>query len=854
MACSYRHIPSRPADIRWLRTFCYLLASIGIAFLSAATASAQQGEDLPLRLSGVNPDGIRTTATESWGAYSFALTNFTDKDRLGRVLVYFEHRPDVQYGRDVWVPAHSTRWSWLLVGPTEAQAGTGRREIGTLLYDRTDGQDRLILPPEAMGRIRSRAVAYREREPTTAILLDEEGPDPPRYAQLPQPDSPNQESLSLARAFRLMVRQSGIVQRVERGQIAPMAKAFDGIDHFILASNRIADDPTGMRALRHWLQQGGKVWVMLDRVYPKTVAPLLGDALDFELVDRVDLTHFQIQPHSEGERLSEPPLPQAHDRPVEFARVLLPAHELIRHSVNGWPVWFTRKVGRGEVIFTTLGFRGWVRARTPRDNEPGSPFAADPSFPVPISPLDEIGMVLQPPPEKRTFGVESFQPMLTEEIGYSVIGRGTVIGTIGAFLLAGLALGFALRRSSRPELLGWLGPAAALGAAGVFLLLGEFSRRSVPPTVAVGQIVNAVPGKDEAAVRGLLAVYRPESGIVEAGADEGGFFELDMSGIEGQVRRLVLTDMDTWRWENLTLPAGVRAGSFHDSFRIGEPIRAVARFGPEGLEGKITGPCQELADALLSTPSGRNLSLHLRPDGSFRAGNADILPKGDFLTGAVLSDRQQKRQAIYRAFLNRPRTVGEPGASTSGGNVVLAWAKPLDLPFHLSSEARRVGSALVVVPLQLEKSAPATTVSIPGPLLTYQRILDAGPIRPVLESREAIDMHLRFQLPREVLPFQVERGRLTVKIDAPSRRVTIAGRENTRLVPLHSTDSPLDPMRVEITEPGLLRLDPDGGLHLNLTISDMIQREKARTSGQVTEKWTIDNLELEVSGRTSLEQ
>ncbi|HLJ94998.1 MAG TPA: hypothetical protein VKU02_17615 [Gemmataceae bacterium] len=809
--------------------------------------AAQQGEAVPLRLSGVNPGGFRTNATESWGAYTFALTNFTEKDRLARVLVFFQHRPEVQYGRDVWVPAHSTRSSWLLVGPVEAQAPAGRREIEILLYDRTDGQDRLILPPEAAGRVRGRGVPYQQREPTTAILLDEEGPEPPPFAQLPQPESRDEESFTLARAFRLMIHRSESIQRINSGSMTPLAKTFDGIDHLILASNRIADDPTSTRALRHWLQQGGRVWVMLDRVEPKVLAPLLGDALDFQLVDRIGLNSFRIQSNLVRETMPEPE--QKHDRPVEFARVLLPAHEQMRHSINGWPLWFTRKVGRGEVVFTTLSYRGWVRPRLPSDQ--AASFPQFPMFPVPLSPLDEIAAVLQPPPDINTFHVESFQPMLTEEIGYAVIGRGTVVLTFGFFLLSALALGIALRRSSRPELLGWLGPAASLGAAGVFFLMGESSRRSAPTTVAVGQIVHAVSGKDEAAVTGLLAMYRPNSGPAEAGADEGGFFDLDTSGIEGQTRRLILTDLDKWHWENMTLPAGVRAGSFQDSLRIGEPIRAVARFGPAGLEGKITGPCQELADAVATTPSGRNLAIHLGSDGSFRAGPSDVLPKGEFLTEAVLSDRQQKRQAIYRAFLKRSGA----GLAQGGDNVVLAWAKALDLPFHLEPEARRVGSALLVVPLQLERSAPGTAVSIPGPFISCQRIVDAGPIRLVMEGKVNMDMHLRFQLPREVLPFKAERARLTLKIDAPSRRVTIAGLQDSQATPLRSVDSPLDPLRLDITDERLLHLDAEGGLHLNVTIGNTFQgKSEAAAPQQVTEKWTIDYLELDVSGRTKSDE
>ncbi len=50
----------------------------------------------------------RTSVTSSWGIFSFNLINPGEQDRLARVLVYNAAEPDVQYGRDVWVPARST--------------------------------------------------------------------------------------------------------------------------------------------------------------------------------------------------------------------------------------------------------------------------------------------------------------------------------------------------------------------------------------------------------------------------------------------------------------------------------------------------------------------------------------------------------------------------------------------------------------------------------------------------------------------------------------------------------------------------------------------------------------------------
>ena len=67
---------------------------------------------------------------------------------------------------------------------------------------------------------------------------------------------------------------------------------------------------------------------------------------------------------------------------------------------------------------------------------------------------------------------------LCQEIGYSVVSRTTLALVFAAFLATTLALGLVLRRTRRPELLGWLAPVAALGTAAVLATLGESSRRT----------------------------------------------------------------------------------------------------------------------------------------------------------------------------------------------------------------------------------------------------------------------------------------------------------------------------------------------------------------------------------------
>jgi hypothetical protein len=812
------------------------LVSAGLlaGLLACPPAAAQRPPPGDWRLAGMVPGGARGSVTESWGTFDFTLTNRSDADRLARVLVFFGGHPDVQYGRDLWVPARSTLSSWLLAGPAAPQPKglfPHSREVQVLLYERGEDPGRLVLPPTEE-RIRSRVVLYRKREPSATILLDPPDLSPPPDGEVPRPESPDDESTRLVRVFRHTREMSGYVPQVLPGPLPIIPEAFEGIDQFVIASNRIATDAPGLRALRRWVERGGKVWVMLDRVDLEAIAPLLGDALDFEVVDRVGLTHFAVAGPP-----GTPAVEQAHERPVSFARVLLPAGEQAPHTVNGWPAWFTRQVGRGRVVVTTLGPRGWYRPRTRRDPPTRDEHHA--RLPVERAPFLAVADQLQLPPVK-SFAVKSFQQSLAEEIGYAIVPRRTVALLFAAFLVAVVASGVAVRRSRRPELAGWLAPGAALLTSAAILALAGWSRSDAPATVATGQLVDAVTGVPEAAVHGLLAVHRPEGGPLEPAAEDGGLFDLDMAGSEGQARRLILTDVGAWHWENLHLPAGVRLASFRGTVATGEPLAAVGHLGPEGIEGHLSaGPFEGCTDALISPPAGRNLAVRLRPDGDFHAGGQDVLAPGQFLAGTLLSDRQQRRQELYREVLKYPL-----GARRPGELFLLAWARPIDLGFRLAPEARGAGMALLRVPLRLERPAPGTRVTIPGPLVACRRLRDGRQTGLTLESGEPADMDLRFQVPAAALPLEVERARLIAHVEAPGRRLTVSGQQGGKRVEVHRIDSPHDALQVDLP-PALLQQDPEGGLHVHIALGEDAASGDAKHH---SEKWTIRYIEMEVSG------
>jgi hypothetical protein len=805
--------------------------------LAACATAAAQGPETSLHLKSLSPVGVRSHLTESWGSLGFALSNSAAEDKEARVLTFYAGAPDRQYGRDVWVPAKATLWSWFCIGPPPGPPDRNVVELKSLLYDRTGGQEHLLRSPQGPP-LHSELVRFYRREPGTTVLLDADIADGSQAPLSPRDEARAKDVRDLVRVFRHRWGFSERLNLVKQRFLPPVPEALEGIEHFVLGSDRMVDDVAGQRALREWLQRGGSLWVLLDLVEPGTVATLLGDVLDFQVVDRVSLTSLHVRSGPANPYRAEAQATET-EEPVDFVRVLAP-HQQILYTVNGWPAAFLAEVGRGRVLFTTLGARGWMRPRTARDPRPT--YREFPDLPVASMPFEFLADELHQRPERPPLTADDLRSYVTEQISYSVVGRNTVLLVFGLFFLGLIVATVALVRRGSLEHLGWLGPTLALGATGSFVGLGELSRGAVPPTVAMAQIVDAVPGLDEVQTTGFLAVYQPSLGTSSVGAEQGGQFELDVAGLEGRVHRRVQTDLDRWHWENLELPAGVRVAPFRHTVRTREPVEATVRFGPEGVEGRVAlGPFRQFEDALLSTPGSHTLAVRLGADRSFRAGNEDELPAGQLIVGGLLSDRQRARQSLYEKLLAEPQP-----RYVANRNLLLGWAEPVDLHFTLTPQgAATTGSALLAIPLQFERTPPGTRVTLPAAFVDCRRITaDGRPLRPATESRSPTDLRLRFQIPASVRPLVVESARLTVRLSAPSREVVVGAFAGGDAVPVRRLTSPLGIEQVEIDDPRLLRPDEQGALYLSVVVGEL-------QGNAEQDLWRLESVGLEIRGRTS---
>ena len=359
-------------------------------------------------------------------------------------------------------------------------------------------------------------------------------------------------------------------------------------------------------------------------------------------------------------------------------------------------------------------------------------------------------------------------------------------------------------------------------------------------------MLDVAPGSEEAAANGMFAVYRPDAGPIGLSSTHGGNVELDLTGLDGQTFRRMQSDLDAWHWEDLALPAGVRVGPIHSVVRTGR-VSAVARFGPNGIEGKLTtGSFKDLADLVLLTPARETVGVRLEANGSFASDLADALPEDQFLTGAVLSDRQQRRQDVYRKLFARPLP-----RHMDGGTTLLAWADLVDAPIATEAGDRAIRAALLAIPVNIERSVAGSRVTIPSGFIPYAAVVAGKPVRPTMEAATPARMRLRFRLPQSVLSMTIERATMHVRVRAPSRKITVSGYADGQPVKLHEVESPVSPILVNVTDARMLQPDADGYLYLKLDVGEQLGAAAADArQADLDDGWKIESIALEVVGRS----
>jgi hypothetical protein len=515
-----------------------------------------------------------------------------------------------------------------------------------------------------------------------------------------------------------------------------------------------------------------------------------------------------------------------------------------------------------------------MRLRTTADPELAPalrslPNAAEARRFVPLAPMAALtkDLLLQPGAPSKTSQILDAQ--VGEYIGYSIPPRWMIAGLLGGFIAMVVGLETWLLRRSGLAAFDWLSSALAIATAAALLWIGASNRHTIPMTAAQVEFVEPIPGTDDVRTQGAVALYNPESSPAVIGSTQGGRLIPDMTGLEGSARRIVWKDIDRWSWDNLALGSGERHGTFVQSVMLPERLEARGTFGPDGLSGQLsTAGIATPGDALIATRLGR-IGVELGTDGRFRASAGNVFGQDQYLASGLLSDEQDRRRRIYAQIL--PEFFRE---DLSGRPLLFLWGDRRDTGFQFEQDRRLLGASLVAVPLVIERPPASAPIRIPAPLLPFRTTTnpDGSPSSPLwdhrrqqwTESSRPASAWLRFQLPVELLPVDLNHARLVITVSGPVGRVEIsalrrnqnpeAAAANSRdeVVSVKTWEAPVGTLSpAEIVESDLLQLDREGGLVLRLAAGEAAPADAAASPALQSSRlsaWRIEQLSLEVSG------
>lgn len=649
--------------------------------------------------------------------------------------------------------------------------------------------------------------------------------------------------------------------------------ALDSIDQLVVDNDQLLHDTAGLQTVQRWLARGGELWIMLDLVSSETVERILGDELPFQLVDRTSLNQVSIRDADPISQAAEPE-PRTFEQPVPFARVLLTDGQAT-HTVNGWPAAFRVKTGSGRILFTTIGARAWMHEWGPRDERHIDPRLGITEYKI-EDPMETLGYQMYAEDKRGSrFDPEALKSTLVEQVGYAVLNRSVVMAILGGNAVLLLLAGVWLLRLQKLEWLFFLGPSLAVLSSLLFLALGWTRLQSARPSVARFQFVESISAGSELRADGMTIFYSGEKRDFELGATRGGTLDWMEHKSDAQEESKILWDeFGAWKLAGGVIEPGLTVSQTTANIPGNGELSATGRFEERGFAGTV-GPDLlqfEPTDLVLALPGGNYHSVQLQ-ENRFVINESNRLARGKFTRSLLLDDIQRWHQSVYlnqfppdhwQSWVTRP--------------TLYAWTRPLDGDLVFPEDFQRLGGALVQMPVRILKTPPGSSVHIPSTWISLRNQINMHEaISPSFDARSRkwlgslareSTTRIRFQLPRQVLPFELDTVQLKIesiicqdrivelKTVSPSGRQVFADLEDYR----GGIDRTL-------TANDGIHVDDDGGIAIDFDIKvkpEFYQRqqeiEKLRKENRTDppdrlelSRDQFEGISLSVTGRTVTE-
>ena len=790
--------------------------------------------------------GAYSFVPEQWCDLHLRFENTGESTRNLICTSYFESDPSLQYGRQVWLPPHARMsLSHPALIPRESRDQGKSINIHSLLIERNDGAE-VLLKTESEQLRNDRTLMLAQPTRNTGIVYGGAG-----ASEVPR------DVMDLVIGCRVIQRLSNKVTILSDDFLPTDENSLRCLDHLVVADNRLNDDYAALSAVRRWLHSGGRLWVMLDRVNSELLERLLGDDFHGYVADRVGLTSLRVDsaptlknPDGEpGETLT-------FDEPVEMARLVVTGMK-VWHTVDGWPATLTVPWGEGRLLISTVGPRALIKATPPERLAESDPQLKSDYIPrTPMADLSTTILASREPPLLVAADIES---LAREYISYKIPNWTLIAGVMGGFLGLLILAGGLSWRLQRLEHFGWWGALLASSASLVLLMIGQSHRQGVPPTESSVQLAQVVGGTDDVRSRGAAAVYRSEPSQETIESLRGGVVAIDMKGLEGVTRRMITTDLQTFRWEGLPQPSGLHLFLESTSDTTSNRYEVRSTFNEQGLSGRFTGSNGAGADAMLATQFGR-IGVKMSSEGALSGGVDEILATDQYMAANFLGAEQERRRRIleklfesksWKTVLRQPQ--------------LLVWLNDWPRGFTFGEGLIRQQQTLLVLPVEITRPKGGSEMLIPSPLVSFGTRLPPDGSLPTgcwddglgtwQERSSPCTTWLSFQIPRSLLPAKVSKVQLDIKASGAIGRLELLGIRDHSAVRLKEVVNPVGMVHIEITDASVLNLSEDGELGLGIAAGDPNRAGGSDPTkmkvGATADYWKIESAGLNVWATTT---
>ncbi len=372
---------------------------------------------------------------------------------------------------------------------------------------------------------------------------------------------------------------AGLSIRTANFDVYPLPVNYLGwsaIDWLVIGESETLQDASTVETIKRFVQSGGALWIMLDKVPTDQIRPLLSGRQLCETIDETELTDFVMELVSSTSPIAEADRIVKVNTPAKMKRVAVEDAE-ITHRVGDWPAAFRMRSGYGFIFFSTVGSQAWVKDRT--GNKPYD-LSMTSDFQNHLWAIDWA---------REVSNARRFPPFSKDETNYAVelIGspvppRSWIASILAGFCLLIVALGLWRLRAGDLKQIGYVVPAISVLVASGIMIGSAWFRREIEETDSRLQMIEVSDDGNNAFVREHGAIYQTESSDMKLVGRIDGSASPDSSVTSG-IKTLAADDIMSWSMQNSAWPPGIWKYSSSGILET-ESLRAVGRLTEQGLE------------------------------------------------------------------------------------------------------------------------------------------------------------------------------------------------------------------------------------------------------------------------------